>query len=69
MRGPILLSLIVMGWVQANTIRFCNDVDSTQCIEEDIVYGSCRTLPDSNAKGDDGSTYEVSPSSSIAISG
>jgi len=41
------------------SIRFCDHKGSDACITEKIEMAVCQTLPDSNNKGDGGSTFEV----------
>lgn len=41
------------------SIKFCDHKGSDACITEKIEMAVCQTLPDSNNKGDGGSTFEV----------
>ena len=41
-------------------IKFCNDQSANSiCITEDIEFNKCKLIPDSNAKGDNGSFVKV----------
>jgi len=43
------------------SIRFCNELDyDSPCITQELVPGKCHDLPDSAAKGDQGSSIYVS---------
>ncbi|KAK5936498.1 hypothetical protein PMZ80_011265 [Knufia obscura] len=56
---PVVTSLRTPG-----NITFCNEADGgPPCVTEDLVWETgCRTIPDSNAKGDVGSSIKVGSS-------
>lgn len=46
--------------VEDGSIMFCNEKQrGGPCITEKVVYDECVPIPDSNAKGDEGSSFDV----------
>lgn len=59
---PLLVALTLASTSLAGWVKFCNEKDlKGSCNTELIGPGAgCRLVPDSNAKGDKGSSVDVS---------
>jgi len=55
----VLAALISTAIARHPRIKFCDHKGSDACITEQMEIGVCKALPDSNNKGDGGSTFEV----------
>jgi len=57
----LLLGAIASLTLAVPRIKFCDTIGITdKCVTEDMDFGVCKWIPDSNAKGDDGSQITVS---------
>ena len=58
---PLVLSALLLAGARADIMRFCNEVNlGGPCVDLPLNPDQkvCQLIPDSNAKGDKGSSYE-----------